>query len=534
MATLICDVALPGGKTTLDSATDATYSVTYDRPVRLLAGGVTFPKIESAPNAFGWPWYEIHTNDSELVHPDDRGFGVMVHIEWTGPDGRQKSADALVAVTTADLDESGRALLSKLDLQATPVPRSDLVGAGSILARMSDVEAVAGQSIADAATATVATQTLPSRRAFIYARHLLTSTNSCSVAFLGDSKTEGTGVSKVAQRWQNLIMDKLRAQWPITNGDAGVGYIPAHYFTFYPLDLEPKRSPSGATSIGDDGGLGNRSVDLNPGSWVEWTGVTTGAAIWVGYTQGSDGWHSGTFEVLIDGAVAATQSANVTPTLGGRWLKVTTTPGTHTIRVRCASGSQWSARVDGIYAPTSSTGWHQVDASRAGATSDSYANGYATNSASVERQWEAMRNFPHPMGLVFVALGVNDMSGTVSAADYAKNAARIVQRIEAAQPKAGIVWLMAAMRVEDARSATPSDYPGKRKVYLDALRAAIGSHPKVTVVDEGDFWQPLNATPKDANAPVEQDPVGWLADNVHPSAFGSSLIAEGIAARLHD
>lgn len=507
------------------SVATATVSIAYDRPVAV--DGRDIPRaaiIDEAVDADGVRVDVVCSDDPAITL--GQGFGVVVEITATpvaGMHGQPVTMRRLVSITR---DTPNVVRLGDLP-DATPLTPAQIVDVESLLGD-------ARQAIADAATATVATQTLPSRRAFTYARHLLTSTNSCSVAFLGDSKTEGTGVSKVAQRWQNLIMDKLRAQWPITNGDAGVGYIPAHYFTFYPLDLEPKRSPSGATSIGDDGGLGNRSVDLNPGAWVEWTGVTTGAAIWVGYTQGSDGWHSGTFEVLIDGAVAATQSANVTPTLGGRWLKVTTTPGTHTIRVRCASGSQWSARVDGIYAPTSSTGWHQVDASRAGATSDSYANGYATNSASVERQWEAMRNFPHPMGLVFVALGVNDMSGTVSAAGYAKNAARIVQRIEAAQPKAGIVWLMAAMRVEDARSATPSDYPGKRKVYLDALRAAIGSHPKVTVVDEGDFWQPLNATPKDANAPVEQDPVGWLADNVHPSAFGSSLIAEGIAARLHD
>ena len=82
-----------------------------------------------------------------------RGFGIMVDMEWTGPDGRSKSADALVAVTTVDLDESGRVLLSKLNLQATPVPLSDLVGASSILARMSDVEAAADQTSADAADA---------------------------------------------------------------------------------------------------------------------------------------------------------------------------------------------------------------------------------------------------------------------------------------------------------------------------------------------------------------------------------------------
>lgn len=357
---------------------------------------------------------------------------------------------------------------------------------------------------------------LSGRRAMTFAHAMLAKDNSVGVLFLGDSKVEGTGLTQVAQRWQNQFMGTLRTVFPVAGGDTGYGYWPADYLTFYDLDKQPTHS-AGVVPLGYDGGLGNRSVHVPVNAYVEWPNVVTGTSVRVYYTRGSV---YGTMEVLVDGTVATTVNTNGA-NAAGRFVDVAVTAGTHTIRVRCSATN--AIRPEGLYVQTSATGWHHYDGSHSGyMTTDYVQNG--TTGPQATRHWESVAALPRPVGLAVIGLGANDMS-SLTAAQFGANAAAMIARIEQACPRAGIVFLMGAMRVEDARSAGAGDYPGKLIEFEEALRAAIGDNPRVTILQESALWTPLNATPANPSSPVEQDPTGFLADSVHPSAFGHQQIA---------
>ena len=67
------------------------------------------------------------------------------------------------------------------------------------------------------------------------------------VVAMGDSKTEGAGVSLTADRWLDVLMGSLRARYAPT-GDQGLGYLPAYYATFWGFPSAPTTSGSAAVS----------------------------------------------------------------------------------------------------------------------------------------------------------------------------------------------------------------------------------------------------------------------------------------------
>lgn len=141
-------------------------------------------------------------------------------------------------------------------------------------------------------------------------------TSPIDIVFMGDSKTEGTGATNPATRWQALVLSAMRAKWQSVGIVGGFGYIPAVYvspsLTAYSPILSGGASAKITPTSNSTYGLGKRSVLLNgAGQTITFNlgpitvfGRITDADIC--YVQGSG---QGTFTVTVDGGAPVTVTA---------------------------------------------------------------------------------------------------------------------------------------------------------------------------------------------------------------------------------
>lgn len=348
------------------------------------------------------------------------------------------------------------------------------------------------------------------------------------VAVLADSKGEGVGASSRTNRWQDKLRDSLRTLTGLTGGsnDAGPGYLPIMYANpgITPAVTIAGTRNDAATAdwayVSNDGGPGNRIVQLSTAAAIVTYTAQSCRHVTVHYTQRPE---LGTFELVVDGTVQATINAN-----GPAADKVHSVDlgsvASRVVVIRWKSGGP--VRVGGVSFRTALTGIGWLDATHSGWRADVYAYGDPGAPQMVTRNMEALAAFaPH---LVIVALGANDMAGNFSqaiTADQWKTGLQtLFGKIRAAVPNAGIVFLHGAQRIEDAKPTQARDYPGKIAEFEAAARAAAAGDPFVTVLYESAIWAPRTTDP--------QDPLGWLADTVHPSDFGHSQIAAYLAREI--
>lgn len=354
---------------------------------------------------------------------------------------------------------------------------------------------------------------IASERGWLALREALAG-GTARVVAMGDSKTEGAGVSAVADRWLNLIQDTLRARYA-PGADQGLGYLPAYYDTFYGFPSAP--TPSGSTTElgGGYGGLGNRSVHLDSGGSLTWTVPpwTSGVPLIVHYTQ-----HPllGDLEVVTGGVVRAT-----IPTGGAevesRTATVTVPAGTTSVTVRHKTGTgNGGARVEGIVHRTSTSGVIVYDASHSGGKVVDFAQGL-----SAQWHWEAVAlTAPHA---VIMAFGANDMSdppGGRTLSQWRQDLVNAVAKAKAAAPGAGIVLLHGAQRTQEAGD------PSRLLAFEAAARSAIGADPDVTILYESQLWAPVVGEDY-----TDGDGI-WLADTVHTNAAGNAAIARYLAGSI--
>lgn len=331
------------------------------------------------------------------------------------------------------------------------------------------------------------------------------------VAWMGDSKSEGTGVQREDQRALARFRVMLRDRWALP-ADTGVGYVPAHYYNFYPLDPQPTITGS-HTPVGYEGGLGNRSVHLQPGAVVTWPAMTYSAAVGVPvhWTRMEA---NGSLEVLIDGTVATTINTQGTPRASMRTV-VPITDGEHVVAVR-ASGTL-AARIEGIVNESAPTGAKVHDAARSGGTLHQFTQG-TVSPDQVKRHWEAMTLLQPD--LIVAAFGANDMS-SYTPQQWAANLKRTVELRDQYLPDAGLLLLHGAQRVEDT--------PGRLRQYEEAALETLADVPRVSILWESALWQPR---PGHTYRGDITDPDDWLSDSVHLTPASSEAIAEYLLGSL--
>lgn len=337
------------------------------------------------------------------------------------------------------------------------------------------------------------------------------------VVAMGDSKTEGAGVSVTSDRWLNVLMAGLRARYAPTS-DQGLGYLPAYYATFWGFPSAPTTSGS-AVTVGNVGGLGNRSRHLAAGGSVTWTvpAWTSGVPLLVHWTQHPG---LGDLEVVTGGKVRATIATGGS-TIASKVTSVTIPAGTTSITIRHKSGTGAgnAARVEGIVHRTSTTGVIVYDAARSGAKAVDYSEGLGSSGApdSEDYHWQAVQLIaPHA---VILAFGANDQASR-TAAQWSDDLRLAVAKAKAAAPGAGVIVLHGAQRTEEAGD------PSRVLAFEAAARAAVGADPDVSILYESSLWAPVVGEDYSDGDGI------WLSDTVHTNATANQAIARMLLASI--
>lgn len=342
-------------------------------------------------------------------------------------------------------------------------------------------------------------------------------TGTARMVAMGDSKTEGAGVSVIGDRWLNLLQAALRARYAPA-GDQGLGYLPAFYATFYGLSPAPTTSGS-AVEVGNGGGLGNRSRHLSAGGSVTWTvpAWTSGVPLLVHWTQHPG---HGDLEVVTGGVVRGT-IATIGSTIVSKVTSVTIPAGTTAITVRhkAGTGTGLAARIEGIVHRTATTGVIVYDGARSGAKVVDYSQGLVNDGAplSDDYHWQAVAAVaPHAVILAFAA---NDQASR-TASEWGDDLRTAVDKAKTAAPGAGIVVLHGAQRTEEAGD------PSRILAFEAAARDAIGSDPDVSILYESQLWAPV------VGEDYADGDGSWLADTVHTNATGNRAIARYLTGSI--
>lgn len=352
-------------------------------------------------------------------------------------------------------------------------------------------------------------------RAAIAIVNRLRASQHVGVLTLGDSKMEGQGVTGegTVARSQNQMLAVLRAAANATGAgwDAGRGYIPAKYETFFVFPDAPVLT----NAVGvNEGGLGGRSVS------VELTGGTinfgnldfgTASSFQVAFTWRPD---TANVQVLIDDVVATTiNTNNATLVYGGLTTVTLPSGGVHNIKIR--QTGPYVARVEGIVHRTANKGITLYDGCRSGAQTTLYTPG----STNPDRIWQSMSTVCQNVAVIVCALGANDMA-SLTVSQWESNLRAIVTKGLQVFPTAGFVFLMGAERIEDA------NVPGSttHAAFTAAARKVMAEFDHTTFIEEGTYWRPIAGGSASA-----QDPWGWLADTVHYGIGASKILGRALA-----
>lgn len=329
---------------------------------------------------------------------------------------------------------------------------------------------------------------------------------SASILYMGDSKSEGTGIPSSKGRGLYKLQNYLRNQY--SQADTGFGYIPAKYATFY--DFSDKPVISGTTKDLRTMGLGKRSIEMQPGATVVFPALNfTGAnQLKIHWTQ-SPG--NGSLEILTDGVVRATID-----TAGTTYKSMQTTvnqvvTGSKQVTVRSKAGTA-KTFFEGVFHYTSDSGIKVIDGTISGGTFQQFGSGIMSNG-----HWTAASYFA-PIGCV-MAFGANDMS-TDTPEMIANNAAITAQKFFDISPNGGLIILFGTERTETAGTGTIATFEA-------AIRRKFARDQRVSLLFESDLW-----VPKAGVDYTWGGPDGWLVDTVHTSADAHTEIARYISQFL--
>jgi lysophospholipase L1-like esterase len=337
------------------------------------------------------------------------------------------------------------------------------------------------------------------------------------IVFVGDSKTEGTGATVPANRWQSQFLGLLRAKWQPAGVAGGFGYIPAIYVSSTLSAYSPTLGGAAATKVTPTSnltyGLGKRSVLLQAsGDSITWDlgpasvfGAVTGVDVM--YVQGSG---QGTFNVTVDGGsptlVTATDVTNVYGELYQAIRGLDRTVA-HTVTCTWVSGA---VNISGVMAydgdeTVGIRGWdgghHGVSATQIAATNNS--------------PWGEIGQVAP--ALVTYYLGRNDWSSGVAVSTICAQIVAHVAAIRAACTIPPSIILIADYADTAVNSAVEPF-----TVLRSAIRGVAAADGNLAVLDLYDRIGQITST--------ATDPLGILAtDHIHPSdTVGHPMIADAV------
>jgi len=323
---------------------------------------------------------------------------------------------------------------------------------------------------------------------------------------VGDSITEGTGVSNITDGWPYKLAAKLRDAYPtIAANDAdSLGWTPVIKTS---STLNSIWTIAGTyTTTATFGFRGTLTAALSQNATI--TGTVTGTSIDVWHAKGTA---SGTFTVKVDGVqVGGNYGGTAAATSSGYKQRVSLgSAGSHTVVI--TNNSAGTVYINGVtvFNGNENAGLTHVNAGRHGWTSSNWVT--TANHPNWDEDIAALN--PH---LVTILLGANDYTGLTGRNAYKENLRVVVDKIRDSQQYWSSICLVACFKRSE--SATPSweHY----EFAMQSLAAEMG----LGFLDLREIMPDVGSTEAVSN--------GYYVDTVHPGAAGYTRMADEISEYL--
>lgn len=325
---------------------------------------------------------------------------------------------------------------------------------------------------------------------------------------LGNSITEGTGVTTRQQTWPYLVAKKFREAYPSIAGNVvttSTGWSPILQTS---TTLPSTWTVTGTyTSTNLFGFRFTKGVALNPGGTI--TGTVVGTAIDIWFPKGTA---TGNFTVKVDGVqIGGTYGGTAASTTDGFVQRVSLgAAGSHAIIITSthATNPQYFTGIT-VFNGNEGSGIVNINGGYHGATSDTFAV------AAANPNW--VQNItaldPH---LVTIELGANDYTALVGPDTYEANIRGLVETIRTYSTTYPSICLIATYKRSEVASPKWEYY----EYRLQQLAYDMGCG----FIDLRDTMPDVGST-----AAVNG---GYYADTVHPTATGNTWIADQVAKVL--
>jgi lysophospholipase L1-like esterase len=320
---------------------------------------------------------------------------------------------------------------------------------------------------------------------------------------VGDSITEGTGVSNITDGWPYKLAAKLRDAYPtIAANDAdSLGWTPVIKTS---STLNSIWTIAGTyTTTATFGFRGTLTAALSQNATI--TGTVTGTSIDVWHAKGTA---SGTFTVKVDGVqVGGNYGGTAAATSSGYKQRVSLgSAGSHTVVI--TNNSAGTVYINGVtvFNGNENAGLTHVNAGRHGWTSSNWVT--TANHPNWDEDIAALN--PH---LVTILLGANDYTGLTGRNAYKENLRVVVDKIRDSQQYWSSICLVACFKRSE--SATPSweHY----EFAMQSLAAEMG----LGFLDLREIMPDVGSAEAVSN--------GYYVDTVHPGAAGYTRMADEIS-----
>ena len=329
-------------------------------------------------------------------------------------------------------------------------------------------------------------------------------TAPAQVLVIGDSISEGTGATVLANRWQTILQGHLRRRYGHLQG-ATWPHIPARY-NVTGTSGQPV-TETGTNQFGYAWGLGWRTVRMEDDTG-SLTFTFTGTSARVMFVQLGT---TGVASVQVDGGTPVLVNTNGATNNARTWDTGPLTRGTHTITIRrdpsSAAGQHVYVQGALTWDGDEDKGIRVVDAAKHGISSSQFTTAAANQ---VSDAVKAAGTF----GLAIIAVGTNDYSSAVTPAAYRENIERLIAALRA-PTRAGFTGSIILLNVYRAGGRDEAQW----QQYGNTLAELAATDPLITYVD-------LRTSMPDVPTP-HSDPSGLslYADALHPSDQGHKWIA---------
>lgn len=321
---------------------------------------------------------------------------------------------------------------------------------------------------------------------------------------IGDSITEGTGVTVLTDTWPYKAASKLRSSFPAIAGNAkdSRGWSPiagTSSSLVAPWTIALNGGNSATTS--NFGFRFTKSQQIGVGATI--TGTVIGTSIDVWYTQGTT---TTSFTVKVDGVLKGTYGgASAGGTTDGFVQRVALgTSGSHTVVITAGSGQSYINGVT-VYDGNENSGIVVLNAGFHGSQTNVW-NATANNAL-----WKQNITTLNP-DLVTIMLGANDYSSLLGRATFSSNLTNMVNVIR--DNVAG--WPTIGLIMPYKENYTYSPAYEQYEYGMERAAAAIGC-----------AYLDLRTKMPDVGSAA--DTQGYYSDAIHPNATGNDKIATEIS-----